>query len=122
MNKFKLMILILLIALAAVFGYQNREFMMSTQGLVVDLMVVKLPDLRIQIGLMLTACFVGGYLLAYFFSLLSKFTDMRTIKALSTENRTHLEKIALLESEIVSLKNGSSQAPQNAPEADEEGA
>ena len=105
----KLIVVIILLSFIVIIGYQNRDYFTETQSLCIDLMFNKLcyttPD--IPNAVYFFSCFIIGFLVAYFLSLLDQFKANNAIKRLNDTIASHLKKISGLETEIETLKTAS---------------
>ncbi len=105
MKKVKIGLLLIIIGLIVLVGYQNREYILAQKTLKVNLYVTKayetpkIPNIAILAGFFLVGC-----LAVYFYTLKGRFKTRRTIKDLNNQIKAYQEKIAQMENEISSLK------------------
>lgn len=101
--KVALMMILLFFLVAA--AYQNRDFLLETESLAIDLLAFHYETPKLHIGMMFSACFLVGMLLSYFFTLLSKYKSSRTIKLLNQIKTEQMEQIATLEARLAALQS-----------------
>ncbi len=109
MKKIMFLFSVIILIFAGILGYQNRNFFLATQSINVDLISFTYQSPEIPIGLFFIAIFVAGVLTASFFSLMSKYKAITTIKNLSSVNISQGKKIAELNKEIEVLTNKDNQ-------------
>ncbi len=103
MKKIMFLFSVIILLFAGVIGYQNRDFFLSTQSIMMDFIFFKYQSPGLPIGLFFIVIFLGGVLAASFFSLMSKYKAITTIKNLSSVNISQGKKITELKKEIVGL-------------------
>lgn len=101
MKKVKIFVVVVILGLIAVVGYQNKGFISETAEFHVFLYHPTIPYITLMAGL-----FLAGLLLAYFSTLLGRFKSKRAIKELTGQVASGQEKIAALEKELAGLKAG----------------
>lgn len=111
MRSIKVILGIIILVMIAIGAYQNRAFLLETESLSIHLMTLKYETPKMQIGLMFSASFLIGMLLAYFFSLLSRYKSSRMIKSLNQNNNDQTKKIAELEARLTAQQSATSLPP-----------
>lgn len=109
MKKVKVAFWVILLVVAVVFVYQNKDFFMAKQSLSFKLPILdafSTPELPLVI--LFLAFFLTGFLIAYFISLYDRFKSRKTIKNLNAATVSQLEELATLKSELESLRSDSS--------------
>jgi len=104
MKNLKFIFFMLILILVAVIGHQNKDFLLTTQSMTFNFYFFSYTSPEMPIGLLFIAVFLSGILLALFFNLKTQFKKNMTIKNLTSERKSHVEKIQLLENEIKNLK------------------
>ncbi len=97
MGIIKVIVILILVIFAGIGAYQNRDFLLETESLSFHVMGFHKETPKLHIGLMFSVCFFSGMLLAFFFSLLSRYKAGRTIKFLNQVKNEQAKKIAELE-------------------------
>lgn len=105
MRKFKLFLLLVILVLVGLVGYQNQNFFLEKHIIKVNL-IEDYQTPEIYTGLYLIGFFLVGLLISYFSSLLIRFRAKKSIKKLNVEINAHLETISELKNELGSLKYG----------------
>jgi uncharacterized integral membrane protein len=105
MNKFKLVLWIIILAVIALVIFQNEEFFLAAQTLHVNLWVAPVYQTpEIPIAVILLVFFALGLLLAFLFGAPQRFRNRKTIKRLTAANASQKDEIDKLNKEIDSLK------------------
>ncbi len=117
MKKVKLVVLLIVVGLIALIGYQNLGFLFVKQQFGINLGFVKYQTPEIANVALLLGFLAAGFLLAFAFSLRGRWRARRAIKDLTAEVTAAREKITAVEKELADLKF----VPQP-PEADEDNA
>ena len=118
MRKFKLLLLLVILVLVGLVGYQNQDFFLEKHIIKVNL-IEDYQTPEIHTGLYLIGFFLVGLLISYFSaaSLTRKkkrtflqgqitTTHKKSIKKLNVKINAHLETISELKNELGSLKYG----------------
>lgn len=100
MKKFKLILGILILAFLGLVIYQNQIYFLTEQELMLNLYFKHYTFPPIANGLYFLGCFAIGFLIMFFFSLVSKFRSKGEIKKLIAENTAHQEAIESLREEL----------------------
>ncbi|MEW6079352.1 MAG: LapA family protein [Thermodesulfobacteriota bacterium] len=116
MKKVKIIVLLIVVGLIGLIGFQNREVVLDAQQFGINLLFYSYQSPEIPNFALLIAFFLAGLLLAYFSSLKGRFQSGRTIKELTGQLDDCREKIAVLEKDRGGLK-----AVPNTPEVVETG-
>ena len=109
MKKIKIFVLLVILGLIALIGYQNLGFLVVNHQFGINLLFFKYQTPEIANFVLLLAFFLAGLLLAYLSTLRGRWKSGREIKALTREVVSFQEKTAALENELAGLKN----LPQN---------
>jgi len=104
MKNLKLIFFLVILVLFAVIGYQNRDFLLTTQHITLNFYFYSYRSPEMPTGLFFVAAFLSGTLVALFFNLMTQFKKNTTIKNLENDGKSQVEKIQQLESEIKNLK------------------
>ena len=105
MNKFKLVLWIVILAIIALVIFQNQDFFMNEQSLRINLWVVEeyqTPALPIAIPFLIF--FVFGLLIEYLFTVPDRFRSGKTNKKLTATVTSQTSEITKLKEEIAVLK------------------
>ena len=105
MNKFKLVLWIIILGIIALVIFQNQEFFFATQSLQIKPWVspvYRTPE--IPIAVIFLVFFVFGLVLAFIFGAPQRFKNRKTIKRLTAEKASQKDEIEKLKNEIDSLK------------------
>ena len=112
MKKIKIAFWGLILALVAVFGYQNWDFLKAKQ-----ILLFKVPFLQqawhtpeLPHAVLFLVFFLTGFLIAYFTSLYERFKTKKTIKNLNAAATSQLEELVSLKQELESLRKGTAAA------------
>ncbi len=116
MRKFKLLLLLVILVLVGLVGYQNQDFFLEKQIIKVNL-IEDYQTPEIHTGLYLIGFFLVGLLISYFSSLLIRFRAKKSIKKLNVKINAHLETISELKNELGSLKYGGASRNKDESEA-----
>ena len=104
MKKMKIGLFVVLLIDVGGVVYQNLPFFSQKQALSLDLKVWAYATPEIPNGLFLLACFLIGFLLAYFGGLVAKFKANKMVKELNGVIDSQQEKISTLRGEMDILK------------------
>jgi len=99
MKKLKLVLWLIVLGLIAVIVYQNREFLMASQKIEVDLWVQEYGA-ELTMGVILLGLFLGGLLISYFLSLAYRFKTRKAIRKLNEELNAERKKVSELEARL----------------------
>ena len=106
MNKFKLVLWIIILGIIALVIFQNKVFFLDThQSLLINPWVAptyQTPE--IPIAVIFLVFFVLGLILAFLFGAPQRFRNRKTIKQLTAANASQKDEIEKLKKEIDSLK------------------
>ncbi len=119
MKKVKIAFWIILIGFFATIVYQNQEFFLAKQSLVINLLFQTYYMPETQNAVLCAAFFLLGFLIAYISGLTERFRSSKTIKGLNATNNTHREQAALLKKEVDMLKGNPVNELKAAEETDE---
>ena len=109
MKKFKIILALLIIALIAVFMFQNEAYFQSRHSLVLNLLVTDpLTTPELPNAVICLSCFFIGILLAYFSSLMERFKTKKIVKEMNATIKSHQDTISDLKSK---LESGQSTTP-----------
>lgn len=115
MKKVKLVVLLVILAVIVLIGYQNMGFLLVKHHFGINLWFVNYQSPEIQNGVLVLGFFVAGLLLAFIATLRSRWHARRAIKGLAGEVTSSSEKITALERELAALKA----VPQNTETVEE---
>lgn len=107
MKKVKIVILLAILGLIVLIGYQNMDFIVVAHQFGINLLFFNYQSPEIQNGVLLLGFFVAGLLLAFIVTLRGRWQSARQIKALAREVDSCREQKAALEKELAGLKAGS---------------
>ena len=116
MKKATLILWVIIFGVIALLIFQNQDFFLTNQSLQVNLGVTEphhTPELPVAILVLLF--FLTGILIAFLFSLSTRFKARRTIKKLNATITSHNSEVADLRREIDSLKG--IETPENDTDA-----
>lgn len=109
MNKFKLVLWVIILAIIALVIFQNQTFFFETQSLRIN------PGLSpeyqtppIPIAAIFLVFFIFGLFLAYIFSVPERFRNRKAIKRLTAANATQKDEIEKMKKEVAYQKSLSS--------------
>ncbi len=115
MKKATLIVWVIILGFIALLIFQNQNFFMTAQSLRLSLGVVNeynTPELPIAVIFLIF--FFSGLVIAYFFSLSSRFKARRTVKKLNTAIANHQGEVDKLKSELDTLKGLEAPAQKSA--------
>ena len=117
MKKATLVVWVIILGFIALVIFQNQNFFMAHHALRINLGVVdgNLPP-ELPIAVVFLFFFFSGLVIAYFFSISSRFKARRTIKKLNATVAAHEGEVAELKRELDTLKGLETTA--QAPTAD----
>jgi uncharacterized integral membrane protein len=105
MNKFKLVLWIIILAVIALVIFQNKEFFLDSQSLQLNLWLAPVyQSPEIPIAVIFLVFFALGLLLDFLFSAPQRFRNRKAIKRLTAANASQKDEIEKLNKEIDSLK------------------
>ncbi|MFO7839243.1 MAG: lipopolysaccharide assembly protein LapA domain-containing protein [Desulfosalsimonadaceae bacterium] len=99
MRKFKLLLLLIVLALIGLGVWQNLPLFQTRHTLKLNLGITQF-HLEAGLGVLLLAFFLAGLLIAYFFSLFHRFKSRKTIRSLNEQLEAERKKAADLESRL----------------------
>lgn len=105
MNKFKLVLWVIILAIIALVIFQNQTFFFETQSLRINPGLA--PEYQtppIPIAAIFLVFFIFGMFLAYLFSVPERFRNRKAIKRLNAANATQKDEIDKLQKDVASLK------------------
>ncbi len=105
MKKFKIGLIIVILAVFGLFVLQNLQFLLEKKSITLNLFFVRAystPEL--PMGVILLISFLAGFLIAYIVALFERFSLKNIIKALNYTIESNIEKIAELKNEVSSIK------------------
>ena len=115
MKKATLIVWVIILGFIALLIFQNQNFFMTAQSLRLSLGVVNevhTPELPVAVIFLIF--FFSGLVIAYFFSLSSRFKARRTVKKLNTAIANHQGEVDKLKSELDTLKGLEAPAQKSA--------
>ncbi|MFZ0240382.1 MAG: LapA family protein [Desulfobacterales bacterium] len=105
MKKVRLLVWILIIALAAVVIYQNRGFFLDTkQSLAVDLPYTHYQSREVELVIIFGIFFAAGLLVGLYFLMSRGLKRNKVIKSLKAQVKAQTEKMVVLEEELRALR------------------
>ncbi len=107
MKKFKIALWIIILGFLAVIVYQNLPYFTSKHSFKIDLVFEQYSWPELDNYILLIACFILGYIIAFFFNLSQRMKSRKEIKRLNAAVDSHLERISELRSELENLRSGS---------------
>lgn len=99
MKKFKLLLLLIVLALIGLGIWQNLSLFQTRHMLRLNLGITEF-HLEAGLGVLLLAFFLAGLLIAYFFSLFHRFKSRKTIRGLNEQLEAERKKAADLEARL----------------------
>lgn len=119
MKKIKIALWVIIIGFLALVMFQNKDFFMAKQGFGINLYFVNYEIPEIYNVILFFAFFAAGLLVAYIFSLFSKFKANKTIKELKSSMTSSMQQVSVLKQELDALKQaGINTGSQNTAQAD----
>jgi uncharacterized integral membrane protein len=116
MKKFKIILALLIIALIAVFMFQNEAYFQSRHSLVLNLLVTDpLTSPELPNAVICLSCFFIGILLAYFSSLMERFKTKKIVKELNANIKSHQDTISDLRNKLGSPQSTTPEPPIDKP-------
>ena len=106
MNKFKLVLWVIILAIIALVIFQNQAFFLGTESLRINPGLA--PEYQtppIPIAAIFLVFFIFGLFLAYIFSVPERFRNRKTIKRLNATNASQKDEIDNLKKEVAYLKS-----------------
>ena len=101
MKMFKIVLALLIIAIIAVFMFQNEAYFQSRHSLVLNLLVTDpLTTPELPNAVICLASFFIGILLAYFSSLMQRFKTKKVVKELNATIKSHQDTITDLKNKL----------------------
>ncbi len=121
MKKIKLAFLIVAVAFAGLFFYQNKPFFLAPADLTLDIWIVP-PFFSngLNNALLIVAFFLAGALSTYFLSLSYRFKSKKTIKELNKTIDEHIVTITSLKNLLSTKQASASQQEINIDSGSEE--
>lgn len=111
MNKFKLVLWVIILAIIALVIFQNLGFFATEANLQINPLVAPVYETPgIPIAVICIAFFILGLFLAFIFGVPERFRNRKTIKKLTADNATQKDEIEKLKKEVAyqtSLSSGS---------------
>lgn len=107
MKKIKIALWVIIIGFLALVMFQNKEFFMAKQGFGINLYFANYEVPEIYNAILVFAFFAVGLLVAYIFSLFSKFKSNKTIKDLKSSMTSSMQQMSVLKQELDALKQAS---------------
>lgn len=111
MNKFKLVLWVIILAIIALVIFQNLGFFATEANLQINPWVAPVYETPgIPIAVICISFFILGLFLAFIFGVPERFRNRKTIKKLSADNATQKDEIEKLKKEVAyqtSLSSGS---------------
>ena len=105
MNKFKLVLWIIILGIIALVIFQNQAFFLGSQSLSLDLWVVpEYQSAPVPNAVIFLLTFLCGALLSYLFSVPERFRSRKAIKRLKAAEASRKEEIERLKKENAALK------------------
>ncbi|MBW1867315.1 MAG: hypothetical protein JRI38_06180 [Deltaproteobacteria bacterium] len=105
MKKIKIALWVIIFAFIGLVMYQNRVFFMAKQSFNINLYFIDSYETpEIYNAILFFAFFAVGLLVAYFFSLFSKFKSNKIIKDLKSSVTSSMQQMSVLKQELDSLK------------------
>lgn len=105
MNKFKLVLWIIILGIIALVIFQNEAFFLGSQSLQINLWVAPVYQTpEIPIAVIFLVFFVLGLILAFLFGAPQRFRNRKAIKRLTAANASQKDEVEKLNKEIDSLK------------------
>lgn len=118
MKKVKVVFWLLVIAFVALVVYQNQGYFMAKESLKIDLYVTQpYHTPALATGILVLACFVVGFLIAYVMTLSERFKARKAVRNMNATMESQMDQISALKSEVENLKRSE---PAAAPESPEE--
>jgi uncharacterized membrane protein YciS (DUF1049 family) len=103
MKKLKIILWVIIVAFIALVFFQNRDFFISKQGLILNLYFTNAyqsPKLPLIVWFLATLMI--GFLISYLFGLTERFKLKKVIKGLKAKTDTQMEMITKIRSELES--------------------
>ena len=123
MKKFKVVLVLLILAVVSLVIYQNWAYFATPTHLNVNYYMGEYPaPVQFTNGMLALASFLIGFLIAYFLSLANRFKSRKTIRSMKEAVDSSGAQVAALRSEIESIKGTavvSPPPPEPAGPADE---
>ena len=104
MKKVRIIFLVVILGIVGVVIFQNQDFFMSTQSLVINLYFAEYAIPETNNLVFFLACFFIGLLIGYFYFLFIRIKLNKTNKNLKSTINAHLETISDLEKDVESIK------------------
>ncbi len=107
MKKIKIALWVIIIGFLVLVMFQNKDFFMAKQGIGINLYFVNYEIPEIYNVILFFAFFAAGLLVAYIFSLFSKFKANKTIKEMKSSMTSSMQQVSVLKQELDALKQAS---------------
>ena len=104
MNKAKVIFLIIILGLVGIVIFQNKEFFMAEQSLVINLYFAEYTMPETANIILFLVCFFVGLLIGYLYYLFMRLKSKKMIRNLNSTINSHLETISDLEKDVESIK------------------
>lgn len=104
MKKFKIVSILIILALIAVTIYQNQTYFMAKEGLNFNIYFDKYHTPETANGIYWLSCFAIGFLISYFSSLMFRFKAQKKIKLQNQTIENYRETVQELKKEIDKIK------------------
>ena len=120
MNKFKLVLWIIILGIIALVIFQNQTFFLGSQSLKLNLWLgpeVQSPPIPNAVIFLVT--FVCGLVLSYLFSVPERFRNRKAIKRLKAAEASQKDEIDRLKKEIATLKGETASESEDAAQLPE---
>ena len=105
MKKIKIALWVIIFAFISLVMFQNKVFFMAKQSFDINLYFIdNYATPEIYNAILFFAFFAVGLLVAYFFSLFSKFKSHKIIKDLKSSVTSSMQQMSVLKQELDSLK------------------
>jgi exosortase/archaeosortase len=119
MKKIKIARWVIIIGFLALVMFQNKGFFMAKQGFGINLYFTSYEIPEVYNAILFFVFFAAGLLVAYIFSLFSKFKSNKTIKDLKSSMTSSMQQMSVLKQELDALKQASiNSGSQNTAQAD----
>ena len=112
MKKAKIAFWVILFGFIALILYQNRGFYLSQHSLGIDLVFFSYHTPEIPNAIVFLGFFFVGLLIAYFFSLVDRFSSRKTIKTLTANLDASEKMLDAQKMEIEALKGAKAGKPE----------
>ena len=104
MNKAKIIFLIIILGFVGIVIFQNKDFFMAEQSLVINLYFAEYTIPETAIIILFLVCFFVGLFIGYLYYLFMRLKSKKMIRNLNSTINSHLETISDLEKDVESIK------------------